>query len=273
MLESHGIATTSISIIREHSEVVRPPRALWVPFPLGRPLGVADDPAFQTDVLRAALCLLETAESPTIADYPHDAPDLVDGSVWACALEMPEPELSDLETSLRTEVDLLRPWYEESRRRRGRTTVGISGATPEQIDDVVGFIVACAEGAGFTEPPVSGPHWRHPMPILLRHVVEDLRAFYQEAVAARPGQRPPTQREMHSWIFAETALGRVLIEIGRRIEAVGDRPLMIMRGFIIPEGFWADGPSWGADTSPTAQRIPSQEFFQYAQNYLSGETP
>ena len=54
-LESEGLATASISLIRLHTEKIRPPRALWVPFELGRPLGVPDDPAFQTRVLRALL--------------------------------------------------------------------------------------------------------------------------------------------------------------------------------------------------------------------------
>ncbi len=38
-LERQGIPTTGISLVREHTEVVRPPRALWVTFELGRPLG------------------------------------------------------------------------------------------------------------------------------------------------------------------------------------------------------------------------------------------
>ncbi len=42
-IERAGVATASISLIREQSEAVRPPRALWVPFALGRPLGSADD--------------------------------------------------------------------------------------------------------------------------------------------------------------------------------------------------------------------------------------
>ena len=109
------------------------------------------------------------------------------------------------------------------------------------------------------------------MPILLRHVVEDLRAFYQEAVAARPGQRPPTQHEMHSWIFNETALGRALIEIGRRIADVGDRPLLMMRGFIIPEGFWQDGPTWGSAARQASPQQGPQDFFEYAADYLVGE--
>lgn len=73
-IERAGVATITISLIREQTERVNPPRSLWVPFPLGRPLGTAGDAAFQTDVLKAAFDLLETATEPTIVDFPHDAP-------------------------------------------------------------------------------------------------------------------------------------------------------------------------------------------------------
>jgi hypothetical protein len=43
---------------------VRPPRALWVPFPHGYPLDRPDDPPRQMAVLEAALRLLETAAGP-----------------------------------------------------------------------------------------------------------------------------------------------------------------------------------------------------------------
>ena len=52
-LEREGLATAQISLIRVHTEKIRPPRALWVPFELGRPLGTPDEPDFQTRVLRA----------------------------------------------------------------------------------------------------------------------------------------------------------------------------------------------------------------------------
>ena len=173
--------------------------------------------------------------------------------------------------ALRTEIDLLTPWYEETRRRRGRTTVGMSGATPEQIDAVAQFIAACAEDASFFEIPAAAdgptaPQWSHQMPILLRFVVEDLRAFYQEAVTSRPGTAPPSQHAMHSWIFQETALGQALIQIGRRIAAVGEPPLLLMRGFIIPEGFWEDGPSWGAQP----RNVSADDAMRKTQAYLSG---
>ncbi|MCH7711818.1 MAG: hypothetical protein IH903_09315, partial [Proteobacteria bacterium] len=51
--------TTQISLIREHTEKIVPPRALWVPFELGRPFGAPDDSGFQKRVLLGALELLE----------------------------------------------------------------------------------------------------------------------------------------------------------------------------------------------------------------------
>ena len=203
-------------------------------------------------------------------DYPREAPD-GDG-VWACSISLPQPDRGDLEAALLAEVDLLTPWYEEARRRRGRSTVGMSGATPEQIESVVAFVAACAEGAGFASVPAAaaGPDWIHPMPILLRYVVEDLRAYYQEAVTSRPGSAAPLQRDMHAWIFNETALGRALLQIGRRIDEVGDPPLLMMRGFMIPEGFWADGPTWGRQTGAQAGEVGRPEWIRRARAYLAG---
>ena len=240
-----------------------------MPFPLGRPLGIADDPDFQRDVLRSALGLLETATEPTIADYPHDAPDGGGDGVWSCSIALPEPELSDLESALRAEVDLLTPWYDEARRRRGRTTVGISGATPEQIDEVVSFILAIAEGSGFTEVPASanGPNWTHKMPLLVRFVVEDLRAFYQEAVTSQPGSGAPSQHDMHTWIFEQTALGEALRQVGQAITDAGEPRLMRMRGFIIPEGFWEGDTSWGRPP----EGVHPIDFIRSAIPYLLGE--
>ncbi|MEX1300510.1 MAG: hypothetical protein AB1Z81_16035 [Desulfotignum sp.] len=53
-----------------------PPRALWVPFVLGRPLGRPGDPAFQMRVTLAALALLESETGPVLIDFPDNAPDV-----------------------------------------------------------------------------------------------------------------------------------------------------------------------------------------------------
>ena len=83
------MATTQISLIREHTERIRPPRALWVPFELGRPLGVPDDEAFQIRVLLHALKLLEARSGPVLEDFPEEAP-LTEHSLdgWACPIDL-----------------------------------------------------------------------------------------------------------------------------------------------------------------------------------------
>ena len=73
-VEGQGVATTQISLIRPHTEVIKPPRALWVPFDLGRPLGVPNDAGFQKRVLLSALNLFEETSGPVLVDFPEEAP-------------------------------------------------------------------------------------------------------------------------------------------------------------------------------------------------------
>jgi hypothetical protein len=74
-LAEEGIATVAISLIRPQTEKTRPPRALWVPFQLGRPFGPPGEPAFQRRVVLAALQLLERTAGPVIIeDFPDDDP-------------------------------------------------------------------------------------------------------------------------------------------------------------------------------------------------------
>src|SRR5207253_1321820 len=68
-LEEAGLVTVGISLVREHTEKLKPPRALWVPFPFGLPLGHPDDLVEQRAVLDAALALLDEPEVPVLRDY------------------------------------------------------------------------------------------------------------------------------------------------------------------------------------------------------------
>jgi hypothetical protein len=68
-IERAGITTTSISLLREVTEVIRPPRALFVPFPLGYPLGAPNDAALQHRVIAAALRLLERTDVPVLDEF------------------------------------------------------------------------------------------------------------------------------------------------------------------------------------------------------------
>ena len=63
-LEGQGIATVCVVMNRDITENVKPPRALFVRFPYGAPLGPAGDAVTQMAVIRAALDVLVTASLP-----------------------------------------------------------------------------------------------------------------------------------------------------------------------------------------------------------------
>jgi len=73
-IEREGVPTAQISLIREQTAAIQPPRALWVPFLLGRPFGAPNEPEFQRRVLRALLSLFERPTGPVLEDFPEDAP-------------------------------------------------------------------------------------------------------------------------------------------------------------------------------------------------------
>jgi len=70
-LERRGIATVAIQLLREVAERLRPPRALYVPFPHGYPLDAPDEPERQQDVLEAELRMLEDRDlrPPALRDF------------------------------------------------------------------------------------------------------------------------------------------------------------------------------------------------------------
>jgi hypothetical protein len=70
VIEKSGIPTISISLLREVTERVHPPRALVVNRPLGYPLGAPHDIDLQKRVVMAALELLsQPVPEPLIAKF------------------------------------------------------------------------------------------------------------------------------------------------------------------------------------------------------------
>ena len=231
------MATTGVSLIREHAEGMKPSRSLWVPFPLGRPLGSPDQPDFQRDVLLSALQLLETATETTLADYPHDAPTSGDDP-WACAVALAPPEPANETEALRDqlieEIWQLAPWHAESRKRRGRSTVGVSGASLDQVEELATLLADFATGA---EPSEGEIDWNHPMPVRLKFASDDLRAFYHESATAQPGANYPTDADLNDWLFNRTLLGTVLRQIVGRMRESEDRRVAGLVIGMIPAGF------------------------------------
>ncbi|MBW2359689.1 MAG: hypothetical protein JRG84_02190 [Deltaproteobacteria bacterium] len=229
-LESDGIPTTQISLVREHTEVMRPPRALWVPFPLGRPLGAANDPALQLRVLRAALALLEAPEGPVLEDFPDEAAGGKDDGAeapWACPIPLQrEPEADDgPATVFRRELRGLQPWYDRACEQRGHTTVGASGLG---ISDLAEFLLAFLEDTAPTNPCTQLP-----LELALKAAAEDLKTLYFEAVTAQPGDASPTPAALDDWFWQETHAGQLLMEIKRHCVKSQDPALAMIANFMI----------------------------------------
>lgn len=75
IIEKEGIATISISLSRQVTQKVRPPRALYPGFPMGHPIGFPNQVSQQLNVLRQLLFYLKTIERPgTIIDIIYTDP-------------------------------------------------------------------------------------------------------------------------------------------------------------------------------------------------------
>ena len=236
-LEREGLLTTGISLVRENTESMRPPRALWVPFPLGRPLGKPADPDFQLDVIEAALNLLQRPRGPVLEDYPHDAP-LADASdTMSCPVSFAKSETADdtWATRLSLELQQLQPWHELSlRRRNGRTLVGISKhSLAENLATLGGHLVKRTLPTDIT--------W-------LKRAIEDLKAFYLEALTAQPGSYDGNIVQEQFW--QETRLGAAILALSAQFQSANDDRLKLVARLLAPR------EAVGAATGPEEAAQP-----------------
>jgi hypothetical protein len=74
-IEGQGIPTVCVVMNRDIADNVKAPRALFVRFPYGAPLGPAGNAAVQETVVRAALHLLATAARPGVVESGIEWPD------------------------------------------------------------------------------------------------------------------------------------------------------------------------------------------------------
>jgi len=217
--EEEGVPAVAISLIRLHSEKIGPPRALWVPFELGRPLGAAKDEQFQIRVITAALRLLETAPGPAVLeDFPDDDPTANDLPGWrppgdftAGAIDIGERET--LERALRQEVLAIAPFHERFVAANRRTTIGLSGLS---VDDCAELLADCLAGSFPANPDPSA----NPVQAL-RWAVDDLKAYYLEAMSADGAM--PSSRQMQSWFWDHTLVARAIIALRRQLLASDDK--------------------------------------------------
>ncbi len=228
-IEEGGIATTQISLVRLHTEKIRPPRALWVPFELGRPFGPPDDKKFQMSVLNSALELLKRNRGPVLEDYPYDAPISSDeGLDWVCPLNLgsvnqPTDEIESIRHEINEEIARLQPWYDRAVVARERTTFGISGLDTSSITNLFMSMLQ-------NELPKS-PRKGVPLVEMLRLSAEDIKAFYLEAISAQPGGL--SGAELRHWFWTNTATARVLRRIADKLTEESDPDLQLAGNILL----------------------------------------
>ena len=200
-LEQEGIATVSISLIREHTARIIPPRALWVPFMLGRPFGVPNDAAFQRKVLLSALELLARDSGPVLEDFPDDAPYEDLGEVPEaenCPVSFPRMRSNgSLGERLADEIAQLQAWHEVAVRHNGRTTLGMTGLSPRELGAFLSGWLADQPRPPYREGLSPGG--------ALKLAADELKTFYYEAKTVQPGKHSPD--EVLKWFWLETAAG------------------------------------------------------------------
>jgi len=215
-LEANGIATTSISLVREHTAKIKPPRALFVPFPFGHAFGRPDDAALQHRVLAAALELLDAPSGPVLRDFPDDAepgdqpPVPRQASTIAPSASVPADAAAEASAMCERHTQ----WLAKS---GGRTAFGLSRVPAERFADVARFLerFAAGEDADMTERPAATPR-----PAFVRWCADDLKTLYFEGYLASAPDAGGD--EIAQWFWGETAAGQLLRRVRDRLDASDD---------------------------------------------------
>jgi hypothetical protein len=215
--EDEGLATVVVALVREHVVSMRPPRALWVPFELGRPFGPPGNVGMQMRVLRAALTLLDQpAQEPLVVDFEaQDSTPLVDDN-WRFPGKLERG-------SVLAEAAAVMPIWQQARARLGRTTVGISGLAPETAVEFV---------ARYLSPdPLPNPKGMAPVS-RVRFAIDDIKAFYLEAALAQGGH--PSSQQLRDWFWSETLAGEMIREFQDRALASDSANLNAIASSLVP---------------------------------------
>jgi hypothetical protein len=235
-LEDEGLATTIVSLVRLHSETIKPPRTLWVPFELGRPIGGPDDKTTQRRVLESALGLLECdAGPPLLVDDDTKNAGTDPDPTWRNPLTI-QPRTIDATdvggtlTHLLAELAEVEPVYRRRLDATGRTTFGVVGI---DIRGVLTYLMSFLADA-----PDASPHPDMSPNLAMRFAADDLKAFYLEASTAGDGN--PSSWQLGTWFWRETAAAKLLIALRAKTMQSDSKSLArIGTVFLVPR-IWAD---------------------------------
>jgi hypothetical protein len=177
------------------------------------------------------LKLLEATSGPIIQDHEEDAP-VSDGEITtlACPVTFPgkDVELSQTDKlieAFKNEISGLRSWYDIAVEKRGRTTVAASGMSPEEIGDFVSTLIA-------GQSP-NNPRENTAIADSVNRAIDDLRAYYSEAITAQPGQEYPSSKVLNQWFWTETVASQAIYALRDTCQASDDGLLKLVANVML----------------------------------------
>ncbi|MFT5449268.1 MAG: hypothetical protein ACI9DC_004457, partial [Gammaproteobacteria bacterium] len=160
---------------------------------------------FQHRVIAHALDLLRRPSGPVLEDFDEDMPADT-AEAFVCPVSFAPANDHDADSwvaRLRAEIADLAPWYDAAVNTHGKTTVGILQHAPAELGERLGEILDQAS----------------PPPGDIKLLLEDLKAYYLEAVAAQPGAG--MENRTH-WLWQETELGAAVVLLYQRMRVSSD---------------------------------------------------
>jgi len=243
--ESFGLSTVLVGFVKEHIQAIKPPRALWLDFPMGRPLGKPNDIEFQKKIIRTAFKMFNEKSGPVLREFSDVIPVKNGRMGYALPVELVIDKnnignIDLLVQEVKTEIEGLNKDYTRAVTFRKRTTLG---ASEMKISDYVNYISLFIKG----DIPNSPRKGIGPVP-LLKLVVEDLQAYYTETITFR--DKIDDFEKIGTWFWEKTKAGKLIL----CLEAVSlkseNRVLkQIVDMSLITPRFWSEGPLPGTSGS------------------------
>jgi hypothetical protein len=216
-----------IALVPQHAEKIKPPRTLAVPYELGRPLGVPNDPAFQHRVLTAALELFSHSGEPIFSQHEEvsNQARIEDEENFSCPVTFTakDPTLTRAE-QVEAELELLRPWYDRGFTTRKSTSVGLADIDINSAVKFLGSLVT-------PSTTVSSPAKHLNLAEAFKCCAEDLKAFYNEAVTSQPGNISSVAAE--NWYWGQTLAGQMIRDLRLAYLESEDPELKVVANFIL----------------------------------------
>ena len=226
--ERQNIATVVVGQTYPHLEKIQPPRALWVPFEMGRPLGgYSANGEWQRKVLLQALALLEREGPVVLAEFEGEDPAAVADENWQPPALNGVADAQSAATSeaFLKEVTALQPLWQSSVDKLGNTRTGLSQLS---VEEAAGFLQRFAD-----EVPLNNPDDTMSDILRMRFCADDIRSYYIEA--ALSGDTHPSSKQIGDWFWNSTQAGKLLNRIRQQnLEHEQPRRQHVCSKFMVP---------------------------------------